>query len=56
MTPAHKAANKGQEGCLRLLAEHGVDLTARDNNGWTPAHLAAKEGHAEVLTIHSDSQ
>ena len=29
---------------------HGGDLSLRDNDGYTPFHLAAREGHLEAFT------
>ena len=29
---------------MELLATHGADVTAEDNAGWTPIHLAAQPG------------
>ena len=45
------AAENGDLGCLQqVLQQHGVTmLSQRDVDGSTPAHLAAKHGHAECL-------
>ena len=31
-------------GVVELLATHGADVTAEDNEGWTPIHRAVKPG------------
>jgi ankyrin repeat protein len=50
-TPAHSAAQDGQEGCLRVLHEFGISLAAADADGGTPAHLAAHEGQEGCLRV-----
>jgi E3 ubiquitin-protein ligase HACE1 len=52
-TPAHVAALKGKEGCLRLLFELGAgkSLSAADNDGKTPAHAAALRGNDGCLRV-----
>eukprot|EP00048_Salpingoeca_helianthica_P013785 m.207575 g.207575 ORF g.207575 m.207575 type:complete len:178 (-) comp15543_c0_seq20:212-745(-) len=39
-TPVHVAAMCGQQASLRVFAECGVDLAARDREGLTPSDLA----------------
>ena len=34
---------------VKWLVEHGADVTAKDNNGWTVLHWAASCGHLEVV-------
>ena len=45
------AAEKGQEGCLRVLHELGVSLAAAAKEGFTPAHSAAQEGQEGCLRV-----
>jgi ankyrin repeat protein len=28
-----------------------VDVNAKDDNGWTPLHAAAREGHKEIVEL-----
>jgi len=50
-TPAHFAAMRGHESCLRVLHELGAmaSLSAADAKGRTPAHFAAMGGHERCL-------
>ena len=36
-------------GDLHVLRQMDPDTLSADDNGWTPAHLAAMEGHVEVI-------
>ena len=47
---AHTAAKRGDEGCLSSLGA-ATSLTAENNRGCTPAHLAAFGGHTHCLRI-----
>jgi hypothetical protein len=31
------------------LIDQGADVHAKDNDGWTPLHIACMNGHAEVV-------
>ncbi len=35
----------------RLLLERGVDVTAKDTDGWTPLHYAARGDRVEILRL-----
>jgi ankyrin repeat protein len=55
-TPAHIAADKGHEACLRLLHEAGCNLDkAEDTCLQTPAHIAAMNGHEACLRLLKDA-
>ena len=41
----------GHEGCLRLLKEAGCDLGQANNDGETPAFMAAWKGHEGCLRL-----
>ncbi|KAK9498515.1 hypothetical protein O3M35_003132 [Rhynocoris fuscipes] len=52
MSPLHIAAQNGTADCARILLKTGADIFQRmtDIYGSTAAHLAACEGHIDVLT------
>ena len=33
---------------VRLLVQHGADISKADCDSWTPLHAAAANGHAEI--------
>lgn len=45
------AITHGMTGRVRLLAEHGVDVTAPFEDGQTPAAMARTTGHADLVSI-----
>ena len=45
------AANRGHEGCVRLLVEAGADRWIRSNVGKTALDYAASKGHESIITI-----
>jgi len=56
-TILHELAERCEapEAMERLITEHNRDPNARDVNGWTPLHFAAKQGNyvaAEILLRH----
>lgn len=45
----HESARQVNNGRLiKLLVESGIEVDARDENGWTALHFAANESHAEA--------
>ncbi|KAJ1484785.1 ankyrin repeat protein, partial [Baffinella frigidus] len=50
-TPLHcSVARPCGIGITRLLIKRGADLNARNTQGWTPLHVACREGN-EVLAL-----
>lgn len=49
-TPLHRAASIGSIAIMRLLIQlaKGVNVNAKDNDGWTSLHHALAEGHADA--------
>ncbi|TQE04005.1 hypothetical protein C1H46_010376 [Malus baccata] len=47
-TAIHKACFKGKIEVIRTLLENGVDMNAKDEDGYIALHCAAESGHAEV--------
>ena len=56
-TPLHLASSLGHMKVIRMLVEHGADVTAQTKNGDTPLHLAMtsprqlEEGNVEVARM-----
>ena len=50
-TPVHRAARAGQEEAVRVLADMGANLSARNYAGWTALHHAAKVDNASMLEL-----
>ena len=49
-TPLHLASYRGHVDVTRMFIELGVDLTAQNNEGETPLHLASQEGGVVEVT------
>ena len=50
----HKACVKGDIEAVKQFLGDGVDVNAKDEDGWTPLHLAASDGHKEVVELFID--
>ncbi|XP_039223134.1 espin isoform X2 [Crotalus tigris] len=46
-TPLHDAAENGELECCQILVVNGVDLSQRDQDGYTAADLADYNGHLQ---------
>jgi ankyrin repeat protein len=51
VTAAMVAAGEGKSKCLMALIELGADCSQGDNDGYTPAHLAAWKGWVDCLQL-----
>jgi cytohesin len=49
-TPLHRAAQFNAVDVAKVLVAHGVELNARDEDGWSPLMIAALNGHKESIT------
>jgi ankyrin repeat protein len=53
MTPLHYAADRGQVDLVRLLLEHGADVTALDDDGQTAMDVAETcEHQVTICSFH----
>lgn len=49
--PIHAAAGGRSRESVRLLMEHGADVNARQEGGWTALHAAAQNGDVEMVRL-----
>lgn len=49
LTVAHDASREGFLDTLRVLVHSGADVNLTDSGGNLPLHLAAREGHLDVV-------
>ncbi|NXH56697.1 PPR27 phosphatase, partial [Rhabdornis inornatus] len=48
MAALHEAVLTGNLECVKLLVKYGADIHQRDENGWTPLHMACSDGYADI--------
>ena len=53
-TALHHAAHRGDEELCCLLVANGATFNTGDSTGDTPLHLAAREGHVDVVSMLLD--
>jgi len=53
-TLTYVAARDGQVACVKYLVSKGDNVNRTARNGYTPAHLAAANGHRKVLKVLCD--
>ncbi|PNH06520.1 Ankyrin repeat domain-containing protein 11 [Tetrabaena socialis] len=51
LTLGESAAPTADTSHVQQLINHGADVNAHDNNGWTPLHTAAYHGQEEIVRI-----
>ena len=49
VTPLHDSCAFNHVEITVHLLKHGADVDCRDNTDWTPLHLAAQEGHLNIV-------
>jgi ankyrin repeat protein len=54
MTPLHFASFFGHSEVVKFLANHGDDLRARTDTGFTAIHLACITGHLQVVKQYAN--
>ena len=50
-TPLHWAARTGCTKAAAVLLEYRADLNADSGHGWTAMHIAANEGHLDLVKL-----
>jgi ankyrin repeat protein len=49
--PLHAAAGGRSKDAVRILLEHGAEVNARQEGGWTALHAASQNGDAEMVRL-----
>jgi len=44
----HEAVLSGNLECVKLLLRYGADIHQRDEEGWTPLHMACSDGFPDI--------
>ncbi|KAG7485103.1 phosphatase 1 regulatory subunit 27 [Solea senegalensis] len=48
MAAIHEAVLSGNLECVKLLVQYGADIHQRDEDGWTPLHMACSDGFPHI--------
>ncbi|XP_062874756.1 protein phosphatase 1 regulatory subunit 27 [Trichomycterus rosablanca] len=48
MAALHEAVLSGNLECVKLLVKYGADVHQRDEDDWTPLHMACSDGYPEI--------
>ncbi|KAG1925736.1 protein phosphatase 1 regulatory subunit 27b [Pimephales promelas] len=60
MAAIHEAVLSGNLDCVKLLVKFGADIIQRDEDGWTPLHMACSDGFPEIakflLSLGADTE
>ncbi|XP_044044754.1 protein phosphatase 1 regulatory subunit 27b [Siniperca chuatsi] len=48
MAAIHEAVLSGNLECVKLLIHYGADIHQRDEEGWTPLHMACSDGFPHI--------
>ncbi|XP_065819426.1 protein phosphatase 1 regulatory subunit 27b [Labrus bergylta] len=48
MAAIHEAVLSGNLECVKLLVENGADIHQRDEEQWTPLHMACSDGFPDI--------
>lgn len=48
-TPLHLACKHNRISVAILLVQYGANANTENKAGWTPLHVAASQGHAELI-------
>lgn len=48
MAALHEAVLTGNLDVVKLLVKYGADVHQRDEDGWTPLHMACSDGYPEI--------
>ncbi|XP_026868130.1 protein phosphatase 1 regulatory subunit 27b [Electrophorus electricus] len=60
MAAIHEAVLSGNLECVKLLVKYGADIMQRDEEEWTPLHMACSDGFPEIakylLSLGADQE
>ncbi|XP_018611838.1 protein phosphatase 1 regulatory subunit 27 isoform X1 [Scleropages formosus] len=48
MAALHEAVLSGNLECVKLLVKYGADIHQRDEDGWTPLHIACSDSFPDI--------